>query len=116
MSDNNSKLPIIGGMLAAVGAGLCCVGPFLLLILGVSGSWIGNLTLLEPYRPFFILVVIILFVWSGIKIYRPIAACEPGTTCATPQIRKKRQIIFWLATITALILVTSNYWILWFIQ
>ncbi|EFB9870222.1 TPA: mercuric transporter MerT family protein, partial [Salmonella enterica subsp. enterica serovar Minnesota] len=55
MSQKESNLPIIGGVIAAVGAGLCCAGPFVLLLLGVSGSWIGNLTLLEPYRPIFIL-------------------------------------------------------------
>ncbi|MBV1899226.1 MAG: mercury transporter, partial [Cycloclasticus sp.] len=51
MSKSNPNFPIIGGVIAAIGAGLCCAGPFVLLLLGVSGSWIGNLTLLEPYRP-----------------------------------------------------------------
>lgn len=52
MSKNDANLPLFGGIAAAIGAGLCCVGPFLLLTLGIGGAWIGNLTLLEPYRPF----------------------------------------------------------------
>ena len=48
MTKNNSSLPLAGGIAAAIGAGLCCAGPLVLLLLGVSGSWIGNLTVLEP--------------------------------------------------------------------
>lgn len=110
----DSSLPLIGGLLAALGAGLCCAGPLVLLLLGVSGAWIGNLTLLEPYRPLFILAVVALFAYAGWKVYRPIEDCEPGTACAIGHVRKRRQIIFWIAALTALILVTSNYWILWF--
>ena len=29
-----NNLPLIGGVLAAVGASLCCIGPFVLLTLG----------------------------------------------------------------------------------
>jgi mercuric ion transport protein len=114
MTKNNSSLPLAGGIAAAIGAGLCCAGPLVLLLLGVSGSWIGNLTLLEPYRPIFILLVVALFSFAGWKIYRPLENCEAGTTCATPQVRKRRQIIFWGSAFIALILVTSNYWIMWF--
>ncbi len=114
MSPKDSNLPIIGGVLAAVGAGLCCAGPFVLLLLGVSGSWISNLTLLEPFRPIFILLVLALFGIAGRRVYRPVEACEPGTACAVPQVRKRRQVIFCLTALTALVLVTSNYWIIWF--
>lgn len=72
MTKNNSSLPLAGGIAAAIGAGLCCAGPLVLLLLGVSGSWIGNLTLLEPYRPIFILLVVALFSFAGWKIYREI--------------------------------------------
>ena len=67
MSKKDSNVPIIGGVIAAVGAGLCCAVPFVLLLLGISGSWIVNLTLLEPYRPIFILLVIVLFGFALIK-------------------------------------------------
>ncbi|MFZ1712165.1 MAG: mercuric transporter MerT family protein [Nitrosomonas sp.] len=111
MSKKESKLPIIGGTIAAVGAGICCAGPLVLLMLGVSGSWISNLTLLEPYRPLFILAVFVLFGWAGWNVYRPIEDCEPGSACAVPQVRKQRQIIFLVTALIALALVTSVYWI-----
>ncbi|WP_298636398.1 mercuric transporter MerT family protein [uncultured Umboniibacter sp.] len=114
MSRKVSNLPLIGGVLAAIGASVCCAGPLVLLLLGISGSWISNLTLLEPYRPIFIVAVLVLFGFAGWKVYRPIKDCEPGATCAVPKVRKRRQLVFWLTLLTAFVLVTSNYWILWF--
>ena len=106
-----NNLPLIGGVLAAVGASLCCIGPFVLLTLGISGAWIGNLTLLEPYRPVFIAIVMMLLGWAGWQIHRPVEGSEPGTACAVPQTRKRRRVIFWIMAIIALVLVTSSYWI-----
>jgi len=41
---------LVGGVAALV-ASACCLGPLVLVVLGFSGAWIGNLTALEPYRP-----------------------------------------------------------------
>lgn len=111
MENQTSRLPLAGGLLAAVGASLCCVGPFLLVSIGVSGAWIVNLTLLEPYRPIFIAAVIGMFLWGGWKIYRPANACVPGTSCAIPEVRARRKVIFWIAVTAAICLVCSPYWI-----
>ncbi len=114
MSDKEWNLPLIGGVVAAVGAGLCCAGPFVLLLLGISGAWISKLTLFEPFRPYFIFVVIVLFGYAAWKVYRPIEKCEPGT-CTLPHVRLRRQIILWMTGLIALALVTSNYWIILFV-
>jgi mercuric ion transport protein len=116
MAENEVKLPIIGGIFAAIGASICCAGPLVLLLLGISGSWISNLTLLEPYRPYFLAAVLALFVYAGWKVYRPVDECDPGAACAVPQVRKRRQIIFWVTALLAIVLITSNYWLLWFLD
>jgi mercuric ion transport protein len=110
--NKESNFPMIAGIIAAIGAGVCCVGPLLLLLLGVSGSWISNLTAFEPYRPIFIIFVVLLFGYSGWKIYRPVKKCKPDADCAAPLAEQRRKLIFWLSAITAIILVTSKYWIL----
>jgi mercuric ion transport protein len=46
--------------LGAVVASSCCIGPLLLVMLGVSGAWIGNLVALEPYMPYFLVVTALL--------------------------------------------------------
>ncbi len=53
-SDRSGSGALFVGGLAAIVASTCCLGPLVLVALGLSGAWIGNLTLLEPYRPFFI--------------------------------------------------------------
>ena len=56
---------LVGG-LAAILASTCCLAPLVLVALGLSGAWIGNLTLLEPYRPFFIAgALVALFLRDG---------------------------------------------------
>lgn len=45
---------LIAGGIAAVVASACCLGPLVLIALGISGAWIGNLAALEPFRPWFI--------------------------------------------------------------
>ena len=114
MSTKDSNLPLIGGIMAAIGAGICCAGPLILLLLGISGSWISNLTLFEPYRPLFIVAVVLAFGIAGKNVYRPVDKCEPGSVCAVPETRKRRQRLFWLAAIVATIFVTSKYWVIWF--
>lgn len=116
MNKNESNFSMVGGIIAATGAGVCCVGPLLLLLLGISGSWISNLTAFEPYRPLFIIIVVLLLGFAGCKIYRPIEECESENACANPKTRHRRKVIFWLITAAAaIVLVTSNYWILWLV-
>lgn len=109
--SNESKLPLIGGIAVAIGTAVCCVGPLVLLSLGISGAWIGSLTLLAPYRPILIVIVLALFGWAGWQVYRPVERCEPGTACAVPQVRRNRQIIFWTSALIASVFVTSVWWL-----
>lgn len=94
--------PLAAGGIAAILASACCLGPLVLITLGVSGAWIGNLTALEPYRPIFIggALVAMFFAWR--RIYRPVEQCQPEEACAVPQVRATYKVIFW--AVTALIL------------
>lgn len=38
------RLVAAGGLIGAILASSCCIAPLLLLTLGVSGAWMGNLT------------------------------------------------------------------------
>lgn len=82
------------GGLAALLASACCLGPLVLLALGISGAWIANLSALEPYRPLFIAVsgVALFFAWR--RIWRPAAACAPGEVCALPRVRRGYKLLF----------------------
>ena len=49
----SGRSALAAGGVAAILASTCCLGPLVLVALGFSGAWIGNLTALEPYRPIF---------------------------------------------------------------
>jgi mercuric ion transport protein len=85
----------IGG-LAAVLASICCLGPLVLVTIGVSGAWIGNLTVLEPYRPIFIGVALVALLFAYWRIFRPAQACTRGEVCAVPRVKTAYKLIFWI--------------------
>jgi mercuric ion transport protein len=80
-SSSNAKLALAGGVLAGIGASACCVGPFLLLSLGIGGAWIGHLTALEPYRPIFIGLTVLFFVLAFRKLYLAPLNCTVKDNC-----------------------------------
>ena len=97
------------GGLAAILASACCLGPLVLVLLGVSGAWIGNLTRLEPYRPFFLSAAVIALFFAWRRIFRPARACTPGEVCAVPHVRTTYKIIFWCVATLVLIAFVFPY-------
>lgn len=85
---------LLTGGLAAILASTCCLGPLVLISLGVSGAWISNLTVLEPYRPIFIGAALIALFFAWRRIWRPVTACAPGEICALPQINRSYKVLF----------------------
>ena len=95
MAKLDAKRSLIVVVLASFGASICCVGPLVLLMLGIGGAWIGNLTALEPYRPLFIGVT---FVFLGVafrKIYLVPQDCTQNSPCANPRAQTQRRFLFW---------------------
>ncbi len=106
-SDRTGSGALLVGGVAAILASTCCLGPLVLVALGLSGAWIGNLTLLEPYRPFFIGGALVALFFAGRRIFRPAQACEPGEMCAVPQTRRVYKIVFGI--VSALVLIALVY-------
>lgn len=85
----------IGG-LAAILASVCCLGPLVLVAIGVSGAWIGNLTVLEPYRPIFIGAALVALFFAYRRIFRPVQGCKPEEVCALPHVNRAQKIMFFI--------------------
>ena len=102
---NGSALAASG--IAAILASTCCIGPLVLVALGFSGAWISNLTVLEPYRPFFIGAALVAMAFAYRRIFRSARACEPGEVCAVPKVRTTYKVIFW--AVAALVLVALAF-------
>lgn len=108
MSESkNSRGALALGGLAAILASTCCLGPLILVALGFSGAWIGNLTVLEPYRPLFIGAAMVAMAFAYRRIFRPARACAPGEVCAVAEVRTTYKVIFW--AVAALVFVALAF-------
>ncbi len=98
---------LVAGGLAAFLASTCCLGPLVLVTLGISGAWIGNLSLLEPYRPLFIGAALVAMFFAYQRIFRPAQDCIPGEVCAVPSVRRAYRLVFW--AVAALVVVALAF-------
>jgi mercuric ion transport protein len=100
---------LFAGGLAAILASTCCLGPLILISLGFSGAWIGNLTVLEPYRPFFIIAAVVALFFAGRHIFRPVHLCKPGEVCSLPRARRVYKFLFWSSATLVLVALVYPY-------
>lgn len=109
--DRRGGLLAVASVLGAIIASSCCVVPLLLVMLGIGGAWIGNLTALEHYKPYFIAVTAVLLGLGYRHVYfKPKKACEVGSYCANPASRRISMGALWLATAIVLLAATINFW------
>ena len=100
-----------GGVVGAILASTCCVAPLVLLMLGVSGAWIGNLTALEPYKPIFAGVALV-FIGLGFRqvYFKVQPVCEDGSYCGRPESALITKSALWLSTVLVVVALTINWW------
>lgn len=95
---------LIASALAAFGASICCLGPLLLLAVGVGGSSsLGLFTALEPYRPAFIAVTLGLLAFAYYRMFWRKANCE---ICSKGQKRA-----FWVIAVLALVMLAVPWFV-----
>ena len=106
------KIIATGGLLGASVASTCSVLPVFLLALGISGSWIGSLRSLAPYKPFFI-VFSLVFIGAGFWMvyFKPqiLIPSVPSTSCYRPFSEKTIKIMLWSSVIIILIVFLIPY-------
>lgn len=107
--SSGSALLATGSVLAAIGATSCCVLPLAFFFLGVSGAWIGNLTALAPYQPYFVAVAVACLAFGFWRVHRSPVACGPDGTCARPLPRRAVKRALWLATILVGVAIVFPY-------
>lgn len=92
------------GLLAGIGASLCCL-PILLLLAGAGGAWMGTLTAMEPYRPYFMALAAVFLAVAFRKLYLMPPACAGEPACAVPRTIRRQRALFWVITAAVLALV-----------
>lgn len=104
------RLVAAGGLIGAILASSCCIAPLLLLTLGVSGAWMGNLTALALYQGYF-LTATVGFLAAGYwyVYFKPKKACEEDSYCATPPSDRVVKLALWVATVLVALALCVNF-------
>jgi len=108
---NSGRFAAIAGVVGAVLASSCCVVPLVLVTLGASGAWIGNLSALAPYKNYFVLVTLA-FLGAGFwQVYfKKKVVCEDGSCCANPVSGRVTKAALWVATVLVFSALTIDWW------
>lgn len=93
-------LAATGGVLGALASASCCVVPFVLFTLGAGGAWLGNLTALAPYQPYFFAFTFVFLAAGFVMVYRrPRAAGgAEGAPCPRPASSRLVKGMLWGAS------------------
>jgi mercuric ion transport protein len=84
-TQHGPALIAAGSLLGALAASSCCILPLVLFSLGVSGAWIGNLTQLAPYQPYFIVATLGFLGFGYWLVYRSSkVVCADDEACGRP--------------------------------
>lgn len=121
MADDILALPTVsprrpgwlaaGGMVGALLASSCCIVPLALIMLGVSGAWIGNLTALEPFKPYFAAVALAFISLGFWHVYvRAPAACADDAYCVRPGATMLTKTALWIAAALIIMVLTIDWW------
>ena len=109
--DKRRSLLATGSVLGAILASSCCIVPFALISLGVSGAWIGQLSALEPFKPYFIGVTMFLLALGFWHVYfKKPKPCEDGSYCARPESSRLTQLALWIATALVILATIIDFW------
>ena len=107
--ENNGAGVLAAGGIAAILASACCLGPLVLVSLGLGGAWLGNLTALEPFRPLFIGAAFVALFFAYRRIFRPAAECKPDEVCARPQAKRAYKVIFVVVAVLVVVALAFPY-------
>ena len=111
MSTSPAKSPltaILAASVAAIGASVCCVVPLVLVVLGISGAWIANLTAL-----------VVQCGRAGVlglglrSLYGPSSRCRADGECVDQSVLRHRRRWLWIATVVIVLLLLFPYYVPW---
>ena len=99
------KWGLTGALGAATAASACCTIPLVLVSVGVGGAWVSNLVALEPLRPYFIGLTVVLFGVALVQGNKKTA--EPDCECEDEKNPTTKNVLLSIGALLALALILS---------
>ncbi len=93
------KGSLIASLFSGIVASLCCLGPVVLLSLGVGTAFVGTLTQFAFLRPIAIVIALIFLGLAFWKLYVGPRSCDVKQTCSCAAIH----IIFWIVALIVIL-------------
>ncbi len=110
MAQTKKSVAVLAtGGVAAILASACCLGPLVLVSIGLGGAWMSHLQVLEPFRPLSIAVAVVALFFAYRRVFRPVVDCQPGEACAMPSTRLAYKVMFWIVAGLVLVALTFPY-------
>ena len=103
---------VVASVVPAAAASVCCIGPVVAAALG-AGALGAASTRMEPYRPWFLGVTVVLLGTGFVSAYRREPECADDT-CA-PTSRRSAKTILWIAVVVVGLLAAFPYYMRWFL-
>ena len=102
-----TSITTVGGVVTAVFASLCCIGPVLVALLGIGS--IGAFAVFESYRWYLIASTVLLLGLAFLMVYRKHEVkCEDGT-CRVEDAGKWNKVGVWGATFISAFAIAFPY-------
>ncbi len=102
-----TSLSAVGGIVASIIASLCCIGPAIVVLIGIGS--VGAFAIFETYRPYLIGVTVALLGVAFWLVYRKREVhCEDGT-CRIQNAAKWNKVGIWSATFVAVLAIGFPY-------
>ncbi|MFY9314574.1 MAG: mercuric transporter MerT family protein [Burkholderiales bacterium] len=98
------------GAISAIGASACCVLPLVLVTAGIGGAWVAQLRELERFYYAFVAVAVGAFGYASYRLYLKPAPCAPESACASPAVRRRQRVAFWVTLVVAKLLVLFPFY------
>ncbi len=101
VDEKRGTLATIGlSLLGALAMISCCILPLTLVMLGVTGVFVGRLSALYQFHWYFLAFAVVVLAYGFWKAYRPVSAenCADGT-CARPVNRTVMRAVLWVSLV-----------------
>lgn len=105
----SEKLALGGAIAAAIGAGLCCVGPVLFALLSLGAF--SAASVFAPLRPYFLAVAVLALAFDFYRAYFRREECALGEACATKPVSKVNRAALWVALFVVVAFALSPYYV-----
>jgi mercuric ion transport protein len=109
----SANAPLTGGVIAGLAASICCLGPLVLVALGLGGAAAGLIEFFTPLRPVFVGLALLFLGFAAYRLFFVPRVCAPGTACADPRTLRNQRLLFIGAVIVVAALVAFPWYVVY---